>query len=133
MMKAVIKRMTGNNLTSPGEVWTNQQGEIIHDKPELPDDIYDFSVWVSVEIGPEKEEGAHIFQFHFITQSSLKNLRQKQESGRKEMKYIILHEFSWENVEKEINALLDQFELDNFQDIATKLSEYSYWEFENYK
>jgi hypothetical protein len=98
------------------------------DRPSLPMNSADCSVLVEVEIGPEDEEGADIFDFQVVTPSMLSGMLPCWGRG-----LLVIDEFSWSQVESCLEKLLIHCEGSTWEDISSNLNKELHWEFENYK
>lgn len=130
-MKIVIKNILGNDYCSPGEVWKDEDGKIVKKGPELPENPENCSVWVSIDIGPDDEEGENIFQFNFVTPQYLqeKIIKDGTQLGRH---MIIIKEFSWEIITPEMERIFNLINEGDFSRFAEKLGRYGKWEYEDY-
>ncbi|MFA6956711.1 MAG: Imm8 family immunity protein [Thermoanaerobaculia bacterium] len=98
------------------------------DRPALPADPCVCSVLVEAEIGKD-EEGADIFSFTVITPERLKEEGEAiWGRGR-----LVVPEFSWELVERQITKLLLHAARETWEEVAGELSKEMHWEFEDYR
>ena len=96
---------------------------------QLPNKKENCSVFIELTIGPKDKKGEEIFSFTAITPKFiLDNLSINWGRG-----YLILKEFSWEEIEKSVTRLLNHCSGKNWDEVSAKLNKELRWEFENYQ
>jgi Immunity protein 8 len=97
-----------------------------------PDDPVAFSVNLSASVGPAGEEGAE--QFQFTVCSPRWQAEQPLPKGFAFQRHTLLVD-SWDPdvVERAISDLCRRTEGATWRDVATKLSRFGFWEFEDYR
>lgn len=98
-----------------------------HDPIEewVPDDAFNVDFWVNFTVGPDKTGGDN-YQVHIVTPNNL--------HGKNTDKHaIVLNEYSWPSVLAEVEAILEKCQGSDWPEISNKLSNFMYWEFENYQ
>ena len=102
------------------EVWTWE-----------PSSIADVHFGLSISIGPPDEIGADDFQVIVASPEALrKDCRDNAVIGRH---YLIVLDYSWEVLERELEKILDVCEADTWERVREKLCRYFLWEYEDYK
>jgi hypothetical protein len=96
---------------------------------KFPEDIEDCSVFIQLTIGPKENAGEEIFSFTAVTTKYISN-NFKSSWGRG---YLILKEFSWQEIEQRIDKFLNLCWADDWNGVINKLKNELHWEFENYK
>jgi len=97
-------------------------------RPNLPDDPQNCSVFCEAEIGSTNSEGADIFSFTVATPSALTS-ETRFLWGRG---LLIVPSFSWETVDLALARLLAQATRPTWPEVVHELSKNMHWEFENY-
>jgi hypothetical protein len=92
-----------------------------------PKDKDDVEIYMNFTIGPVSSMGGDNFQAYIITKKRFLELNEKD--GR----YIVLNEYSFENVFKQIDCIIKKCENEDWPVTANNLKEYFYWEYENYR
>ena len=97
-----------------------------------PEDAQRFRVTVTASIGPAGEEGAELFQFTVC--SRLWFAEESLPKGFAFVRHTLLVE-RWdpELVEKAIRGLCQSRDSDGWNQVATSLSRFGHWEFEDYR
>jgi hypothetical protein len=97
-----------------------------------PEDAERFTLGVTASIGPAGEEGAEQFQFTVCSPSWL--VGQELPKGFAFQRDTLLVE-RWDPdlVERAIGDLCRRTEGETWTEVATKLSRFGYWEFEDYR
>ncbi len=91
----------------------------------VPDDAFDVDFWMNFTIGPDSEGGDN-FQVRIVTPNNL--------HGKDSAKHaIILNEYSWPQVIVEVESILEQCLGINWAGVSEQLSQFMYWEYENYQ
>lgn len=117
-MKAVIKTIDLNDAIDFDQYW--------------PDDEKNFGIWLTVQIGPDDQEGGHLFQILVCTPDWIKDKYYFQRAvwGRH---MLIVFEYDKDLIVKEISNYVDGCSGTDFWDLAQKLSRIGVWEFEDYE
>jgi Immunity protein 8 len=99
------------------------------DKPNTPDDPECCYVHMYVDIGQKGAKGTNQFSFSVVTTKFLvENPETRWGKG-----YLLMAEFSWQEIERMLERLVSSISADSFEDAAKKLGNYLEWEFENYQ
>jgi len=96
---------------------------------KFPKDIEDCAVLIELTVGPKDSEGEEVFNFTAVTTKYIFN-NFNSSWGRG---YLIVKEFSWQEIENRINKLLNHCWADDWNGVTNKLKNELHWEFENYK
>lgn len=117
-MKAVIKSIDLNDAIGFDQYW--------------PDDEQCFGIWLTVQIGPDDQEGGHLFQILVCTPDWIKSNYFSHGAvwGRH---MLIVFEYDKDLIVKEISNYVDGCSGKEFWDVAQKLSRIGAWEFEDYE
>jgi len=100
--------------------------------PQLPPDPEDCWVVVMADIGTADSPGYDEFTFYVCTIKKLQAI--VDGDGACFGKHLlVVNRFDWNLVEQAINDLCDSIEGDSWEDIASKLSRYGQWEFQDYR
>lgn len=126
-MKAEIKRFC---------IWDD------HSEDFYPDDPKNFFAMVDMDIGLASSEGGDIFNLMVCTPRWFEeNVMTKRPSdpthetirnsifGRH---YLFVHEFDEDEIEKEVRWIVDSVKGKDWSEMASRLSRYFGWEFEDY-
>jgi len=81
------------------------------------------------EIGPKNQEGADRFSFSVVTPKHMVH----EALPRWGHGYLIVDCFSWLEVERSLQRLLDQSSRNTWQEVAESLSHDLDWEFKSYR
>lgn len=95
----------------------------------LPPEPKNCSVFLEAEIGPSGAEGGERFGFTAITPQAVAQCPERR-WGRG---YLLLPEFTWEEVGQALSRLLAQYGGASWQEIAGKLNKELLWEFNSYR
>ena len=95
----------------------------------LPPNPKDCLVFLEAEIGSGEMEAADIFGFTVVTPKAVAKCRGRH-WGRG---YLLLPEFTWEEVEQALSRLLAQCVGPSWQEIAWRLNKELLWEFDGYR
>ena len=95
--------------------------------PKSNDDVY-YSL--CLHIGPPDEEGADLFYADVVTPHSIERLNLTKSKFTRQ---IIVDDYSWVNVIRKVQSVLDQCSGEGWAQQSLLLSKYFYWEFENYR
>jgi len=87
------------------------------------------SIFLEAGIGSGEVEGADIFGFTVVTPAFVAKCQEKR-WGRG---YLLLPEFTWEEVEQALSRLLSHCVGASWQEIAGKLNRELLWEFDGYR
>lgn len=113
MVTPELKQLTSTNL----------------DRSALPADPEDCSVLLDAEIGPRGQEGGDRFSFIAITPKYLLH----EPLPRWGQGCLIVDCFSWSEIERSLQRLLDHSTRNTWQEVAESLSHDLDWEFKNYR
>jgi hypothetical protein len=96
-----------------------------------PDDPERFAFLVQMLAGPAGEPGEESFQFEVCTPGWLQDQvrREGPMSGRH---HVVVDTFSWPALQSYFQRLVYRCSGADWREVATKLSRYGYWEFEDY-
>ena len=98
---------------------------------QTPDTLEHFGVEVSASVGPQDGKGAHLFDFHVCTPSWLAE-RIAMPKGFAFVRHALLvQRWAPEVTERAVRNLCIRTEGEDWTEIATKLSRFGYWEFED--
>lgn len=100
--------------------------------PELPVDPENCWVNISADIGTVGDPGADEFSF-IVTTPKFLATEIHGSDYRLGRELIIVEAFRWEVIEKAIERLVHTFSGETWEELATKLGRYAYWEFEDYQ
>jgi hypothetical protein len=97
----------------------------------VPDDPERFAFLVQMIAGPAGGEGEESFDFQVCTPGWLHELirRDGPVNGRH---YVIIDTFHWPALQSYFKKLATRCPGQDWHEIATKLSRYGHWEFEDY-
>lgn len=117
-MKAVIKSIDLNDAIGFDQYW--------------PDDEQCFGIWLTVQVGPDDQEGGHLFQILVCTPDWIKckYCPQRAVWGRH---MLIVFEYEKDLIVREISNYVDGCSGKGFWDVAQKISRIGAWEFEDYE
>jgi hypothetical protein len=97
-----------------------------------PEDPSNFSLEVAAEIGAAGEEGSDLFYFSVRTARALEH--DPPPKGFEFLHgHVLLNRWSYELLLRAIGDLCSKTEGDDWNELATKLSRYGRWEFEDYR
>lgn len=99
-----------------------------HDPIEkwIPSDITSIDFWMDIYLGPDNNPSGEYFSVHVMSTKNIRNIR-----NFKNKKYILeIQEYSWGNIINKIDAILDNCNGNNWQEMTEKLRKYFYWEYE---
>lgn len=99
------------------------------DKGEEPESPKCCCVSIRAQIGIRGKEASEQFNFYAITPEFLLESPEVR-WGRG---YLLLPEFSWNEVERMLERLISGISVDSWQDAALRLNNYLEWEFANYQ
>ena len=97
----------------------------------VPDDPKRFAFLVQMIAGPAGAEGEESFDFEVCTPGWLHELirRDGPVNGRH---HVIIDTFNWPALQTYFQKLVSRCQGQDWHEIATKLSRYGHWEFEDY-
>jgi hypothetical protein len=104
------------------------------DNPETyqPDNPYNFSVSLTILVGPSNQEGGHLFQVCFCTLTWLAHQLSINKSIT--LRHMILIEtFDFDIIQEKINEIIQNSERETWDESINVLSRYFFWEFEDYQ
>jgi len=94
-------------------------------------DSDNFNVSIQLFIGPEDEEGEESFEVNVCSPKwLLNNISEKEILFGKGL--IISLDYNIERIIASVKKNISSFEGENWNEVAMKLSQIGYWEFENY-
>ena len=96
---------------------------------DKPDDPKEGRILVSAEIGFEGSAGADRFDFHVCSVRWVQKQLQR-ESHLVGRGLIVVNEFEWKLVENAIRELVERIRVETWDQAATALSRFAFWEFE---
>ncbi|APR39179.1 MULTISPECIES: immunity 8 family protein [unclassified Paraburkholderia] len=117
-MKAIVKSIdTGSHVA--------------FDK-DLPEDQMCFGFWVTVQVGPDNEEGGHLYQILVCTPDWIKTkyLHAGAVWGRH---MLIVSHYDCDRIKSEIARYVEGCTGKNFWELAQKVARIGAWEFEDYQ
>jgi len=100
-------------------------------KSYTPNNPLQFGVWVNFVVGPSDEEGGHDFQILVCSPAwfELEELENGCSYGRH---VLFLLEWDYIRVATMLEKMVSGFSGGTFWEVATKISRYAAWEFEDY-
>lgn len=99
------------------------------DGQSLPDDPSNCVIRMTARVGTPNTEGGDNFHFRVVTPRSLEGAGATPQWGRGD---LIVHSFEWQAVETSLDDLLARCSAPTWEEIATNLSRFTHWEFEDY-
>ncbi len=109
------------------------RAEVAHLVFEAPDDPEHFAAEVTAYIGPAGGRGAELFEFHVCTPRWLAEQASMPKGFAFLRHHLLVGRWDAGLVERAIRDLCLRTEGEDWQEVATKLSRYGYWEFEDYR
>ncbi|WP_081803478.1 immunity 8 family protein [Halotalea alkalilenta] len=117
-MKAIIKSIDLNDAVGFDQYW--------------PENEECFGIWLTVQIGPDDQEGGHLFQILVCTPEWIQS--QYSSSGAVWGRHmLIVFEYDQSLIVKEISNYIDKCSGGEFWEVAQKISRIGAWEFEDYQ
>ena len=110
-MKAIIKSIDCINH-DPIQDW-------------IPENKKDVNIFITFHIGPKDGRGSELFNANVVTPNNVPT--------SSNAKYIEVVEYNLESVVNKVNALLNNFESDDWAKIGSYLNQFLDWEFDNYQ
>lgn len=99
-----------------------------------PEDGEYFGLWVTITIGPDDEEGGHLYQMLVCTPKWLRNEFLPQHGGCAWGRHmLIISHYDRELIKSEIKHYVENCTGDNFWEMAQKVARVAFWEFEDYQ
>jgi hypothetical protein len=95
----------------------------------VPDDPERFAFLVQMLAGPAGEEGEESFQFEVCTPGWLRD-RVRTEGPMSGRHFVIVDSFNWPVLQSYFQRLVTRCWGADWHEVATKLSRYGFWEFE---
>lgn len=105
--------------------------DLVNLQSDMPDDPDYFCILIQAIVGPSDGPGEESFDFLVCTASWIATGVEKDGFlfGRH---YLVIKAYSFELIYNTIDSLCHRIWGDNWNDVATKLSRYGKWEFEDY-
>jgi hypothetical protein len=103
------------------------------DARSLPSNPEECCVVMQADIGPVGEEGADTFNFEVCTPSGLAARLDADGRPYWGRGTLVLRSFSWEAVEAALNQYVRSVSGEDWAEVASKLSRFMLWEFEDYQ
>lgn len=100
------------------------------ERPALPPDVENCSVFLQAGIGPKDSEGEEIFSFSVVTPRFLLGNEALPRWGRG---LLVVDSFSWQTVDRSIQRLLAHAQRESWSEVARVLNSELEWEFDNYQ
>jgi hypothetical protein len=96
-----------------------------------PEEDECFGVWITVHVGPDDEEGSHLYQILVCTPEWIKqkNYPNGTAWGRH---MLIVFRYDPDQIRREISRYVEGCTGKNFWEIAQKVARIGAWEFEDY-
>jgi hypothetical protein len=91
----------------------------------VPENDRDVDFWMNFTIGLDKSSGDN-FQVRIISPIKLRNKTSKKFT-------IVIEKYSWISVLSAVEKILEQCQGSDWLDISEQLSQFMYWEFEDYR
>jgi hypothetical protein len=98
-----------------------------------PDDPESFSIFVQALVGPERAEGEESFDFTVTTASWLAQQPAPPKGFEFVRGILLVSRWDYDVVARAISDLCLHTERETWEEVATSLSRYGYWEFEDYR
>ncbi len=97
-----------------------------------PEDVECFGLWITVMVGPDSEDGGHLYQVLVCTPDWIKQecLRVGAMWGRH---MLIISSYDKNQIRNEIERYVQGCTGKDFWDIAQKVARIGAWEFEDYQ
>ena len=99
------------------------------ERPVVPVDPEDCSVFLQASIGPKGEEGAEVFAFSVVTPAFLA----RAPLPRWGHGLLLVQVFSWQDIDRSLERLLSHAHRNTWPEVAAVLNQQMGWEFENYQ
>ncbi len=91
-----------------------------------PPDPRSVDIWINITLGPDQRGGDN-FQLRVLTPDKL------EQGGAVPEYSIVLETYSWPAVLAALEAVLQQCRGDDWNAVATQLSQHLWWEFADYQ
>jgi hypothetical protein len=109
------------------------RADLVHLVAEAPPEGDDFGVVVTAYIGPAGGEGAELFELTVCTSGWLAENVATPKGFAFLRHHLVVDRWDEALVERAVRDLCLRNEGDTWNEVATKLSRYAYWEFEDYR
>ena len=109
------------------------QAHLVHLVAEAPSDGDEFGVVVTAYLGPADGEGADLFELKVCTPGWLAETVATPQGFAFLRHHLVVERWDEGLVERAVRDLCVRNEGDDWKEVATKLSRYAYWEFEDYR
>lgn len=97
-----------------------------------PEDEACFGLWLNVQVGPDGEEGGHLYQILVCTPDWIK--REYLPSGTVWGRHmLIMSNYDGARIKREISAYVEGCAGSDFWELAQKVARIGAWEFEDYQ
>jgi len=103
------------------------------DAKSIPPDPENCRVLMQADVGPVGEEGADTFNFEVCTPSGLANRFDSDGRPYWGTGTLIVRRFDWGAVEAALMQYVRSLSGADWEELATKLNRFMYWEFEDYQ
>lgn len=97
-----------------------------------PQDPACFSFPIEMDVGPEGEHGANIFQMTVCTPEWIRQGHRGKPIALGEG-LLIVFEYDWPTIHTALEQKISSFTADDWDTLATKLSRIAHWEFADYQ
>ena len=97
-----------------------------------PEDPSCFGLWLTVQVGPDDEEGGHLYQILACTPAGI--TREYGQTGAIWGRHmLIVFDFDPERIKSEITRYVNGCTGKDFWEVAQKVARIGAWEFEDYQ
>lgn len=117
-MKAIVKSIDTGSHVAFDKYW--------------PEDETCFGLWLTVQVGPDNEEGGHLYQILACTPDWIKK-EYAQEGTVWGRHMLIVFHFDHDRIESEITRYIEGCTGKDFWELAQKVARIGAWEFEDYQ
>jgi hypothetical protein len=106
------------------------------DVPEVckwqPQSLDDLHYYLEMTIGPDNEPGGQLFGLMVVSPHAWRARPSSSRLNRllEDRRHLFLTEYSWQAVLDYVNKVLDICQDETWPEVARKLSQYFYWEYE---
>jgi hypothetical protein len=96
-----------------------------------PADGTNFTLSIGAIVGPAGGEGGDLFYFHVTTATWLE--QNPPPKGFEFLRRLLVTHWDYELVRRAVSDLVAHTQGEDWNELATKLSRYGHWEFEDYR